>query len=63
MAGDRGVDLRTAHTLVDVGVLGDRLQGDMRYPLVHEALADVAAGRSLGCRLTGQLSLFAASFG
>jgi hypothetical protein len=39
---DRSVDLVAAHTLDDVGVVGDRLQGDVLHPLVHKPLADVA---------------------
>ena len=45
---------------VDVRVLGDRLQGDVRHALVDEALADVAiaarAGTS-GGTLAGQSPL------
>ena len=33
-----------AHPLADVGVLGDRLEGHVRHPLVDEALADVTRG-------------------
>ena len=45
VAGDGGVDLLARHALVDVGVVGDRLERDVRHALVDEALADVAAGR------------------
>ena len=50
VAADGGVDLGARHALVDVGVVGDRLQRDVRHALVDEALADVVASRprSLG---------------
>ena len=43
VAGDGGVDLLARHALVDVGVLGDRLEGHVRHALVDEAAADVVA--------------------
>ena len=41
VAADGGVDLGARHALADVGVVGDRLQRDVRDALVDEALADV----------------------
>ena len=40
---DRCVDLLAGHPLLDVGVVGDRLQRDVLDPLVDEAVPDVAA--------------------
>jgi hypothetical protein len=43
---------------VDLGVVGDGFEGDVRHPFVDKALADVAAGRLARLRRVGNLGLF-----
>ena len=53
VTADGGVDLLARHALVDVGVVGDRLQHDVRNAPVDEALADVVGvtrGGRRNCR-------------
>ena len=57
-AGDGRVDLLARHALLDVRVVGDALERDVRHAPVDEALADVALGRVLG----GILPVNSASF-
>ena len=52
------------HAFLDVRVVGDGLEGDVRHALVDEALADVAFGRSTrGGMLAGELRLLLDAFG
>ena len=44
---------------VDLGVVGDRLERDVRHPLVDEPLPDVAVRRRLRGRLAGDLGFLA----
>ena len=55
--GDRRVDLLARHAFLDVRVVGDDLERDVRHTLVDEALADVALRSCTGgrCRLTPML--------
>ena len=48
---------------VDPGVVGDGLQGDVGYPLVDEAVADVAVGGRFGRGLAGELGFLPLPFG
>ncbi len=43
---------------IDLGVVGDRLEGDVRHALIDESLADVAAHRRRGRDPAGQFALF-----
>ncbi len=54
---DGGVDLLPRHSLADVRVVGDRLQHDVRDPLVHEPMADVAGRRGRRESLGRELGL------
>ena len=45
--------------VVDARIVGDRLQGDVRHPLVDKAVTDVAAGRRLLRRRAGDLAFLA----
>ena len=47
---------------VDLGVVGDRLQGDVRDPFVDEAVADVAVGGRFGRGLAGELGFLPLPF-
>ena len=47
---------------VDLGVVGDRLERDMRHPLVDESLPDVAVRRRLRWRLARDLRFLALPF-
>ena len=40
---------------VDLGVVGDGLEGDVGHALVHESVADVVVGGRVGRRLAGDL--------
>ena len=51
--GDGRVDLRPRHAFLDVRVVGDALQRDVRHALVDEALADVVVESA--CRSGGIL--------
>ena len=57
VTADGGVDLLARHALADVGVVGDRLQRDVRDALVDEALANVARVGRGRRRDAGQLGL------
>src|SRR4051812_25063597 len=59
VGSDRAVDLLARHALVDVRVLGNRLQGHVRNALVYEAASNVAGHRRDRTRrqLTVELSL------
>ena len=48
---------------VDLGIVGDGFQGDVRHALVDEALADVAMRGRFGGRALCDLPLLALSFG
>jgi hypothetical protein len=48
---------------VDLGVVGDRLQRDVRNPFVDEALADIAVSRGFLRRRASDLALFALPLG
>ncbi len=54
VAGDGRVDLLARHPFVDIRVVGDRLERDVRHALVDEAFADVVAGRIARWRRAGQ---------
>ena len=54
VAGDGRVDLLARHAFLDVRVVGDGLERDVRHALVDKALADVAFGLVLGRHLAGQ---------
>ncbi len=62
VAHDRPVDLFAGHALPDVGVVGDRLEHDVRHAPVDEALADVALGPVVGRCAAGQLGFLADAF-
>ena len=63
VAGDGGVDLLAGHAFLDVRVVGDGLEGDVRHALVDEALADVAVGLVGGRHLAGQLGFLLDALG
>jgi hypothetical protein len=54
VAGDGGVDLLARHALLDIRVVGDGFERDVRHSLVDEALFDVAFGLVFGRSLAGQ---------
>ena len=43
---------------VDLGVVGNGLEGDMGHALVHEPVADVVVGGRVGGRLAGDFGFF-----
>ena len=47
--------------VVDLGVVGDRLQRDVRHALVDEALADIVVGRRVGGGVAGELGFLRAA--
>ncbi len=59
------VDLGAGHAFLDVGIVRDALQRDVRYRFVNEPGLDVAARqcRIGGKRLPGKIDLFLAAFG
>ena len=63
MALDGPIDLLPGHPLLDVRVVGDRLQGDVLHPLVHEPVPDVAGRTAVRQRRPGQLTFLETSLG
>ena len=63
MTIDRCVDFATTHTLDDVGVVGDGLQGDVLDPLVDEPVPDVVARLTVGQRRASDLTFLEPPFG
>ena len=63
VAADGGVDLRARHALADVGVVGDRLQRDVRDALVDEALRTSCEWAEAAGGTPGQLGLPLRAFG
>ncbi len=55
--------LRILPEHVDLGVVGDRLQRDMRRALIDEAVADVVVRRPVGLDFAGDFLLLSAAFG
>jgi hypothetical protein len=47
---DGSVDFLTCHPRLDVGVVGDALERDVRHTAIDKALADVAFGRTADWR-------------
>ena len=63
MPFDRGVDLLAGHTRLDIRVIRDRLQLDMRHALVDKSLTYVIGGISVGGKLPGQLRFLEMALG
>ena len=63
VTGDGSVNFVATHALPDIGILRDRLQRDVRNPLVDEPLLDVASIAISGRRVAREVSLFGCAFG